>query len=226
MNEQRFYPSGCIGTFQAILALAKSKHPEHWKSDTITPKEEVLWLSINVTRNGLLIWDFLANEIGWKTSGTIDRWCDFLESKQELQKMLYGGGLTAKFIENDGQMNVIKAHSWGVADVDEVFLTGIAVLADGNSYVVLIEEAELEKRFALNRSAEGASLRPPSQASLREWYKTWLATLSPQHVPTLREVEQSAKAWNARVTRQQARDLRSQSHPDADRPGPRGRRSQ
>jgi hypothetical protein len=156
----RHYPIGFVGTEEAILRLAKARHPERWGPGSMSDAERGVWAGINHTFNGYVLDPKLrlsTPEDEYAAAWT--RLRDFDEGMVTLRRALHAGSVIAQFCDEEAKFDTIQSEGWGIDDAPNIFLTGLVDLDYGErtcTRLVLIPESAVE---ALEAAASLAGRR-------------------------------------------------------------------
>jgi hypothetical protein len=228
----RFYPTGYIGSENALLVIARIRDPERWDAKALPDEERSVWDNLGVNLNAEYTADHLRVLIKKRDEQAEElkfhRLADFSAALGELRKSLHDGTVVAYTCNDSGMIKPILKDGWGMAEGADILLRGVVDLADGSRRGILFKPQAIEKfaralppAWGDEKKLDRSRAVKRSAREKREIYSKFRQSLG-DSIPTRREDIKAMKALG--ISREDTRNLRK-DHPSRPRGRPKAPRN-
>jgi hypothetical protein len=187
-----FRPKDYLYSEDALLRIAKARHPDRWQPELLHPKEAEIYFGLGMRFNAQVLEYILREEIseadldanraiGWRLR-------DFEDAAYDLQIALHSGNIIAEYVDKRGEFGWIKPSGWGGDNAMSILLLGIVDLEDDvTGRRVLFKIESVDKLIATSARAAGKPEMPKlSEAAVGRAFKKWRDSRG-ENIPTQTE---------------------------------------
>jgi hypothetical protein len=191
VSNTRYYPKGYIGSEDAVLRIAKARHPDRWRPELLHEKEAEIYQGLEgpvKIYNAAALEGLLREQIpqaDLKANGDIaERLYDFNYAICDLRIALHAGDLVAEFCDERGKFDWIRPAGWGGDEALWALFTGIVTLEDGFVRLILFKIDSIDK---FTKQPDVRIKGPTySLADMQRGFEEWRKKCHPK-IPSLTE---------------------------------------
>jgi hypothetical protein len=173
----RYIPRGYIDSEAALLRIAKTRHPDRWRSELMHEKETEIYSGLGTRYNAEVLGGLLREQIPRAdreaNKAIAERLFDFEDAAYDLRIALHAGDLIAEFVDERGEFGWVKSEGWGGDEGLWILLRGVVWLDDSFCRLTLFKIDSVDK-FASELHVSSTTKRHrASEVAMERGFKEW-----------------------------------------------------